>query len=306
MDPSPPTPVYSHSITPLTTPSTLPPLKTNLNASHLLPRTLTLYPFLASLAQHLDHTDLSSLASTCQQAHTNLSPYRTSLLSLSLQCIHAGHPASAARPPCTRDLVRPCTTCHAPLCRNCKTKPRAPAPHTRFRRLCTPCRRSPEVLKTAPRCKCADDAWICRACCSAQGRADEAYRVRCGAWAAAREGFRVQGGAARVGCARGRAECVGMEGQEGQEGYDDEEEEEEVEEEEGTVEEWDLESLQGMGYSEGRRREGRWVQWHGSVDLNKEALGEYRGVCSWCEGITLSLVDEQREREREEREGRGV
>lgn len=49
---------------------------------------ITLYPFLAGLAAHLDRTDLHSLASTCHDVRAALSDYRPALLARSLRCTY--------------------------------------------------------------------------------------------------------------------------------------------------------------------------------------------------------------------------
>lgn len=111
------------------------------------------WPVITSIASHLDHNDLSSLASTCKQMRQNMLQYQKNLLDASLMCStkqskrlnqsphsrkvpRAGdlsasreenaHPKQSTRlnqsPSsrkvlCTRDLVARCGTCGEPTCR---------------------------------------------------------------------------------------------------------------------------------------------------------------------------------------------
>ena len=121
------------------------------------PRDLTwlaaAWPVITSIASHLDHNDLSNLASTCKQMRQNMLQYQKNLLDASLMCStkqskrlnqsphsrkvpRAGdfsasreenaHPKQSTRlnqsPSgrkvlCTRDLVARCGTCGEPTCR---------------------------------------------------------------------------------------------------------------------------------------------------------------------------------------------
>lgn len=115
MDPAPPA-IYTHSFSP---PPFNPPREITANTSHPFSRVLAQYPFLTSLAKHLDHTDLDSISRCCKQFHFTLAPYRRSLLPQSLSCERPtlGISSVPAQLPCARDLVKGCTRCGSAVCR---------------------------------------------------------------------------------------------------------------------------------------------------------------------------------------------
>ena len=146
---------YSASTTIATAPSST-DMPAAPRMAHAMDGVITLYPFLAGLAAHLDRTDLHSLASTCHGVRAALSDYRPALLARSLRCTYPlrlqlqssnqntntdggtdtststgadtsilggawrqlRHPGSSdGRQRCARDLVRACLRCGGPTCR---------------------------------------------------------------------------------------------------------------------------------------------------------------------------------------------
>ena len=99
------------------------------------PRDLTwlaaAWPVITSIVSHLDHNDLSNLASTCKQMRQNMLQYRKNLLDASLICSTTSREENAyskqsarlnqsshsRKVLCARDLVARCGTCGEPTCR---------------------------------------------------------------------------------------------------------------------------------------------------------------------------------------------
>lgn len=73
-----------------TTPTTTTVTKERLNREHPLSWLLAAYPFLAGMAQWLDHTDLGNLSAACWQFRENMGQYRSGLLRASLRCCEDG------------------------------------------------------------------------------------------------------------------------------------------------------------------------------------------------------------------------
>ena len=101
----------------------------------IAPRDLTwlaaAWPVITCITSHLDHNDISNLASTCKQMRQNMLQYRKNLLDGSLACSTASREESAKpqqstwlnqlprhrKVLCARDLVARCGTCGEPTCR---------------------------------------------------------------------------------------------------------------------------------------------------------------------------------------------
>ncbi|KAL7266676.1 hypothetical protein RUND412_010772, partial [Rhizina undulata] len=198
----------------------------NPNFSHPLSAVTALYPFLTSLAIHLDHNDLSSLSSTCRQIQANMMQYRSTLLAMSLRCRNYLKNKEVNRDwspqcqlrqrrwgptrKCAGDLVEACWMCREPICRNCVRQPFPAHHHHRQRRLCVPCTSTPLVEPLPPVCRCASNTWLCEPCLVSSSRDYELYSKWWGAWIKAPSEKWLEEELVVVKCPRGRA-CVGVE-----------------------------------------------------------------------------------------------
>ncbi|KAH0612161.1 uncharacterized protein H6S33_010213 [Morchella sextelata] len=158
-----------------------------LNREHPLSRLLAAYPFLAGMAQWLDHTDLENLSAACWQFRENMGQYRRGLLRASLRCCNDGagavggeeggegrergaHEWSRFRggSRCVRDMVAGCRGCGRPYCRNCVHKPSKATLDCRSVPPCLSCGARPPHPTTPPPCTCDSTTWICQGCVDAR------------------------------------------------------------------------------------------------------------------------------------------